>query len=53
MRCDVECDVPQAIEMPSQSPFEFGMLQSKFTPSHNSVDIGEVDVETFTNSTSW
>jgi hypothetical protein len=48
MRCDVECDVPQAIEMPSQSPSEFGTPQSKFTPSQDSVDIGEVDVETST-----
>jgi hypothetical protein len=46
MRCDVECDVPQAIEMPSQSPSEFGTPQSKFTPSQDFVDIGEVDVET-------
>jgi hypothetical protein len=48
MRCDVKCDMPQAIEMPSQSPFEFGTPQSKFTLSQDSIDIGEVDVETST-----
>jgi hypothetical protein len=45
---DVECDVPQAIEMPSKSPSEFGTPQFKFTSLQDSVDIGEVDVETST-----
>jgi hypothetical protein len=41
MRCNVECDGPQATGTPSECPYEFGTHQSEFTSSHNSMDIVE------------